>query len=107
LRARTAAVRDADDWGEEQELLRLQAILNDQAEKAEKMQWRWEVERAETRLATKAGAPDAAKAQPGHLFRRFGQLARTSSATLCDPIPQISTIASNPTTADRCATHGK
>jgi hypothetical protein len=61
LRARRAvmsAVRDADEWGGEQELLRLQAILNDQAEK---MEWRREAERAETRLATRAGAPDATK----------------------------------------------
>ena len=55
-----SAVRDADECGEEQELLRLQVILNDQAEKMER---RREAERAETRLATatKAGAPDAAK----------------------------------------------
>jgi hypothetical protein len=57
-----SAVLDADEWGDEQELLRLQAILNDQAEKMER---RREAERDETRLAnkraTKAGAPDAAK----------------------------------------------
>jgi len=57
-----SAVRDADECGEEQELLRLQAILNDQAEEMER---RREAEKAETRLATKcatkAGAPEAAK----------------------------------------------
>ena len=53
-----SAVRDADEWGEEQELLRLQAILNDQAEK---MEWRREADRAETRLVSRAGAPDAAE----------------------------------------------